>query len=148
MRLFFIPFPVIMIFTNKFLSNWMGALSFGPFILMRPKHESDRGLHVHELEHSKHWWATFLIGLVAYLLTHQIIFLSLGIGGYGIAYKLSKKFRLLVEAHCYREQIAHYPPERNVMWAANHLATNYSLGITQDDARDILKIDADGYYRP
>lgn len=148
MRLFFVPFPVIMIFTDRFLSNWMGALSFGPFILMRPKYEGDKGLHVHELEHSRHWWFTFLTFALIWWLTSNPIFLSIGIGIYGALYRLSKKFRLLVEARCYEQQIAHYPPERNVLFAAQHLSKNYNLGISLEEAMKILKIDADGFYRP
>jgi hypothetical protein len=86
--------------------------------------------------------------LLAYVIFNLPVLLAIGVAIYGIAYKLSKKFRFEVETRCYLEQISHYPPERNVMWAAKALSESYNLDLTLGEARAELKINSDGFYRP
>ena len=143
----FNPFPVLVVYTDK-MPSWAGGLSFGPLILMRPKYAGDVGLHKHELLHSLHWYGFLLAGALAYLLTSVTLFLALGVGLYGVLYKLVPAFRQKIEVLCYTEQIAHYPPERNVLWAAIALATHYDLDLSVDEARKLMDINPDGFYRP
>jgi len=139
--------PILVVYTEE-IPTGFGGMSYGPVVLLRPKYLNDEGLHAHELTHSTHWYLGAVLGMLAAVLTLNALFILAGIAIYPILYEMSDSFRKHVEAQCYREQFAKYPPDRNVFWAVSALATKYDLNLTIQEASDLLMVDMNGNYRP
>jgi hypothetical protein len=103
-------------YTNLFIPARFAAATYGPFIFIRPEKRDDAGLLAHEQTHVRQFWKNPL---------------------FGIAYLLSKNSRAKYEVDAYREQLKHYPEREAVL--AEQLATKYGLGISVDDALEMLR---------
>jgi hypothetical protein len=104
-------------YTNKLIPQEYGANAIGPFIFIRPKYIDDTGLLEHEKVHVRQFWST--------------------LGLFGIAYYLSKKYRLKYELEAYKEQLKYYAVDKRPLFA-QYLSTKYGLDITQQEALELL----------
>lgn len=102
-------------YTNWFIPARFSAMTYGPFIFIRPSRKDDAGLLAHEQVH------------VAQFKRNPF---------FGLAYLFSKKARLGYEVEAYREQLKHNP-ERLYAYA-DALANKYGLDITLDEAAKAL----------
>ena len=110
-----------LIFYTDNLPEWMGGCANGPVIRIRPKYKYDAGILKHELQHVKQWFAT--------------------LGLHSLLYLVSKRYRQWAEVQAYRAQMRW--PDRNgycmdIDYAAELLATKYDLGISTDEAKELL----------
>lgn len=104
-------------YTDWFIPSRFGGVIYGPIILIRPKYRTDIGLFEHEKTHVRQWYRGWGIG-------------------YWLAYHFSKKRRLQYEVEGYRVQLK-YNPDR-VQTFALYLSTKYNLGISVEDAMELL----------
>jgi hypothetical protein len=103
--------------TNRFIPSQYSAYTRGPFILVRPENQNDYALIEHERVHVRQWWRMPLI--------HQIL------------YRFSKSYRLKAEVEAYRRQLEIETQMVDVF--AGYLANNYGLGISELEARQLLR---------
>lgn len=153
------PFPAFIHYTDD-MEDWQGAYATGPVVRIRPKYRDrgDDGIHLHELEHVRQWYAGLIIGValaiallfvpeLAEFSTYWHTALLAGIGIHGLLYRLLWPYRLWAEVTAYRKQLATYPAGSDCMWAARALATKYQLRTSIDDARRALSIDGYGHFQ-
>ena len=109
-----IPVPV-------FYVSKLFAGGFSPLvcIFIQSKYRTDEGLHIHELNHIEQAYKMFLLP-------------------FGFMYLVSKDFRLKVEIDSYKKQIAFYGPGQSIEFAVRILATDYGLGKTEKEIRELL----------
>jgi hypothetical protein len=98
-------------YTNWFIPSRFAAMTYGPFIFIRPEKKDDAGLLAHEQTHVRQFKRNPFFGL---------------------AYWLSKKKRLDYEVEAYREQLKHSRDKADAFALA--LSTKYGLTITKDEA--------------
>ncbi len=117
-----------MILTTRWLPVGIDGITLGPLILIRSGCEGDAGLIAHERVHQRQqrrgWWLPWLV-----------------------LYLASKRFRLTQEVEAYREQLRHYPDDRSHQ-LADHLAQNYRLNITPQQAREALTLEVNAMPEP
>lgn len=88
-RVVFSVVPVPVFYTDR-LPGGVGGRAIGPVVQIRPRYRErgDEGIHQHELEHVRQWWAT--LGL------HSPLYLA------------ARRYRLWAEARAYAVQMR-YP---------------------------------------
>lgn len=108
----FIPVPV-------FYVSRLFADGFSPLVCIFIKNvcRGDEGLHQHELEHIRQAYKTLL-------LPHALLYLLWG------------PYRQWAEVEAYKVSIAY---GMSVDLAARYLSTNYRLGVSLAEARELLK---------
>jgi hypothetical protein len=113
----------LLIETERFVPRRFDGLSLGPIVLLRPG--TSIGLIAHELTHVRQFWRRPF--------TH------------GPRYLLSRSYRLACEVEAYRAQLqaAGSTPAR-VSRLAEHLATQYRLGLDHETAIRLLTRDEPG----
>ncbi len=115
----FIPVPVFYVAWGWLIGGFTPCVC----IFMLPIYRTDEGLHRHELLHAEQAWKMLLLP-------------------YALLYLLWPAFRLKMEIAGYREQFkwpsANGGPPLTPAEAARFLATDYRLGITEDEARALL----------
>lgn len=118
------------------------AQSMGFVVSIAKGHENDLGLLVHELTHVKQWWR--MVGLFALLsvITWQIgygeaaiPFSVFGIMGHNVMTRF-RWYRRYAEVKAFR---MHVKAGRSIDNAAYNLARHYDLGISEAEARELLK---------
>ena len=134
-----------MIFHLKHISDSISypftAHSYGFVVLLKRGYENDSALLAHELTHVKQWWR--LVALFAVL---SVIALQLGYGEWafplmvigGFAHNVLSRvraYRKYAEVEAFR---AHVKAGRDIDNAAENLALNYDLGITEAEAKALL----------
>lgn len=84
----------------------------GPVVCIRPKYRSNLGLHAHEYEHVRQWWASGLTAValivasaVASGLPSASCFAPIGFALHPILYAASRRYRLWAEVRAYRMQM-------------------------------------------
>lgn len=114
-------------------------------VRINPKYKNDFGLHAHEFEHVRQWYksmfvaAPLLIGLL--LIDFNFIVLApLFLMAHNILYKQSQAYRLDCEVSAFKKQMAQYD-DPNYVYFSEMLASNYRLGITFAQARELLTND-------
>jgi len=117
-------FPVLVVYTNKFLKEPFVGVSWGPIIFIRPEMRNNEIVLEHELVHSKQFFRTF--GLQALL------------------YKISDKKKLYYELEAYATYIKRNPNIYGIKNITNRLSSNYNLKYTY---AEIYKY-ASEYYKP
>ena len=104
----------IVAYTNLIPTRFAGY-TLGFVILLRPMFKDDIAMLEHEKVHVNQFWRSF--------------------GLFGIAYALSKTYRLKYELEAYTKQLEFcVDKERSKSLFAYYLSTNYKLGISQEDA--------------
>lgn len=103
-------------YTNWFVPARFAAMTYGPFIFIRPDRKGDVGLLEHEKVHVAQFWRNPLFGL---------------------AYLFLKKARFAYEVEAYRVQAVYHPEKIDAY--AQALATLYGLDVSQDEALTALK---------
>jgi hypothetical protein len=103
-------------YTNWFVPARFSAVTYGPFIFIRPTKRDNVGLLEHEKVHVKQFWKNPFMG---------------------VWYYFSKEARLKYEAAAYREQLKYSPGNEEVF--AQLLVDKYNLGITKEEALSALK---------
>lgn len=105
-----------MLVSTDLVPAGFGAITFWPFVFVRPGSRDDKGLIGHELVHYREqawrtpvWWARYL---------------------------LSPMFRQAAEVRAYRRQIE--LGGVNVMVAAHYLSTRYRLDVSFTAAVELL----------
>jgi hypothetical protein len=111
--------PAFISYTDELPQNVGGRRWLGPCIRIRPRYRDDEGIHQHEIEHVRQWYASFM-------LPHALL------------YPLVDRYRLWAEVRAYRKQLACYPDDRAPLFAA-FIATHYSLKISESDALTLLR---------
>jgi len=110
--------PAIIIYTDKLPQEWAGGWCYGPIILIRPKHQDNKGLLVHELFHSTQFWLT--------------------LGIHGILYLLIAKYRYWSEIWAYRRQLKYSMGAEKRF--AQFISKHYKLKVTEEQAlKDLMK---------
>jgi hypothetical protein len=116
------------ILTTRLIPAPHAAITLGPLILVRPEYRDDAGLIAHERVHQRQqrrgWWIPW-----------------------ALRYLLDRRFRLAQEVEAYSEQLRHYPDDRSHQLAA-HLAQNYRLNITPQQAREVLTLEVNAMPEP
>lgn len=104
-----------MIIKTNLIPKDFNAITFWPFILIRPNCINNKGLINHEMVHYKEQGILVIIWWIRYL--------------------LSKKFRLAAEVRAYKIQM-----ECNgiTLYEAANMLTKYNLGIDINKAYDYL----------
>ena len=121
MKLNLLP-PALIVYTDD-LPDRVGGRANGPYVRIRPKYQTDAGLHKHELAHVEVFW------------------LTLGLSG--VLGALFKDFDIWNEARAYRVQTKH--PDANghymtVAEAAERLADpHYGFGLATAEAQAKIK---------
>ncbi len=109
-------------YTNLFIPSRFSAYTYGFIVVVRPESKGNEALLQHELTHVKQFWRNPLTGLF---------------------YMLSKSHRQKAEVEAYRAQLTYSPCkedyQRYLDAFAGYLSSNYGLGITIDEARNLLK---------
>ncbi|MGQ0711188.1 MAG: hypothetical protein ACT4NV_15745 [Rhodoferax sp.] len=142
------------------MPDWVGGYASGPVVRIRPKYRDrgDVGIHRHELEHVRQWYAGLMVGMalalalqfipeLARLATYWTLAIPFGISIHSLLYLLLPQYRMWAEVAAYRKQLASYPHGTDCTWAAQALATKYRLRISIDDARRALSIDGSGHFQ-
>ncbi len=107
---------MLVIYSNKLLKDWQaGCRVFCNIVVIRPEHQDNEGLHVHEREHCKQWKKRPF--------------------SHDLRYWLSKKYRLACEAIAYKKQAA---CSGNLKGAAESLSQYYRLGISAEEAEKAI----------
>ena len=104
----------MIIYTNLMPARFQGY-NLGPITLIRPEQRNNVGLHAHEEVHRKQFFRNPFMG---------------------IAYLFSAKARQAYEVEAYRAQLKLEPTALYSL--ARHLATHYSLNLTQEQAVSLL----------
>lgn len=139
-------YPTWTIYTDNMPAKFGGCA--GAFVVrIRPKYRDDAGLHAHEDEHVRQWYAGVLIGaLVACVMAYLPglwlwsafwpLALIAGCFLHPLAYLLPR-YRLWAEVRAYRIQLNHYPDDRSRLFAG-FLASKYRLEITPGEALNVI----------
>lgn len=139
--------PSLTIYTDN-LPPGVGGCANGPVVRIQPKYRDDTGIHAHEAEHVRQWYAGVLIGVLA-ALTLTIfpalekwsdwwpLALIAGCALHPLAYLLLPRYRLWAEVAAYRIQLRHYAGDRTEMFAG-FIASRYRLEITPGEALEAL----------
>lgn len=109
---------LVIFYTNWLIPGKFSAMTYGPFIFIRPTRKGDAGLVAHEQTHVKQFWRNPLFGLW---------------------YLFSKKARLGYELEAYKAQLPHDPSRLNAL--AEALANRYGLGLSVGDAKRMINGD-------
>jgi hypothetical protein len=106
-------FPAFIIWTDKSLKDWQGAVTRGNVIIARPKYRGvDEGIIEHELTHVKQFYRTGSV--------HSWLYL------------FSKTYRLFSEAETYAKQLSVYPDWKSrVDKFVGYLFESYDLDMTE-----------------
>jgi hypothetical protein len=127
----------------------VGGCANGPLIRIRNKYRDDPGIHAHEAEHVRQWYAGVLLGVLAaaaLALLPQLaawsawwpVALVSGFGLHPLTYRLLPRYRLWAEVRAYRIQLQHYPDDRSSKFAG-FIAEKYNLNISRAEAAATLK---------
>lgn len=124
-----------------------GGVSNGPCIRILPKYRADRGLLEHEKFHVRQWWGGFALALLIALsaslcglVVVAALFLGCSLGLHPVLYRLIRPYRQWSEVRAYRIQLGQYGPSANADFAVRALVEKYSLGLTHDEARRLLRL--------
>lgn len=133
--LFIIPIPIF--YTNRFMKEWVGGVSLGLFILIRPKYKYDEGIHAHELEHCRQFYGLAFVYILFYwLLSKQgifdfsLIYASVGFSLHGL-FRVFDRYRYWSELQAYQCQLRLSEASkcaRRLKWYATAISTRYKLG--------------------
>ena len=109
----------LVIYTDKVIPARFAGVTVGPMVFIRPSYRDDAGLHAHELTHARQFWR------------------SAGI--LGLLWMISKSWRLRLEVEAYRAQLDadDQRASREIIFSG-YLATRYGLGISQDQALELI----------
>ena len=140
--------PCLTRYADK-LPEGVGGEARGPLVRIRTKYRDDQGIHAHEYEHVRQWWAAGLAGaalIVVFALAINMPQLAslagLGFFAHPFGYAFWSRYRQWSEVVAYSEQMRH--PDRKGCFltledAAERLAKpNYRLGLTTADAYRLL----------
>lgn len=105
-------------YTNWFIPARFAAVTYGPFVFIRPSKRGDEALLAHEQTHVAQFWRNPF---------------------FGFAYLFSKPARMRYEVEAYRAQLKLRPDLLDAL--AADLATKYNLGITLAEAKGALNGD-------
>lgn len=112
--------PKTIIYSQTIGRGIGGKCSYNPFsctIKLHPKYKNDSGILKHEQAHARQYGRLFWI--------HS----TLGM--------ISKRYRLLIELECYREQVKayNYTDKSEYEWIVIALRDKYNLGIPEASLR-------------
>ncbi len=117
----FIPVPIF--YTENLIKDWAGGVSYGFFIIIKPKYKESKTLLEHELVHSHQFYRTF--------------------GFMSLLYWLSPNYRIKYELEAYHVQVkAKNYSDYIIKWVAKSLYNNYN---TDKSKEELLKITQDYY---
>lgn len=136
--------PHWVIYTDR-LPSGVGGTANGPIVRIRPEYRGDAGIHAHEYEHVRQWYAEGLVGMVLLALLalvggcHWNLALAVapaGMAAHSLGYALCASHRLWSEVQAYKVQMRH---GLNLDDAARRLMSpRYKLGLSYNDARRLL----------
>ena len=137
-------FPHYVTYTDKVA----GGNAKGFYVRINPKFKDDKGMHAHEYEHVKQWYASLPIGLLIWYLVHTFayefsgFFIPLVVAWFSIAYGTIKPFRYWSELRAFDAYLQEHKYEPfYVDWACNALASDYGLDVTSEVVRrDLLEL--------
>lgn len=120
-----------------------GGEAKGPFITIRPKYESDVGLHEHEKTHVRQWYAVTGFGWVVCallaLLISPVFWILCSVAPFlhQVFYRYVRPYRRWCEVQAYQQQIAN-GDYANSDFAVSALVEKYDLGLDSQEAKALL----------
>lgn len=130
--------------SNVLIPKQHQAATRGPFIFIRPEHNGDKALLVHERTHAMQWLYVTVLSFVVLatllyptLPIHWLGMSVLSIGVHGTLYRWLPEYRLAAEVEAFKAQVECYPDDRTESLAAL-LASNYDLDISYASALELL----------
>ena len=114
------------------------------FINIKPKYKDDVGLHVHEYQHVKQWWAWVVLFTILAAICFPLnpvlsaVLFSLGLVAHNACYMAVKPYAKACEISCYRKQIACYPKGTSIEFAVRALMGKYKFKMTREEATKAL----------
>jgi hypothetical protein len=138
-------------FFTKYTDKVAVGDSFLAVIRINPKYKDNAGLHAHEYQHIKQWYSATFSSFVLYIIAASFL-PPLGVAVHvaslvsclyvnGTLYKISSKYRLVMEVAAYAEQIKHAEPEKKIIeidYYSASIAEEYSLNISYEKAKTML----------
>lgn len=105
-----------------------------PLIKINPKYKDNKGLHDHEYEHVKQYLVGLAIGLTTFPIT-GIFSVLIGMCLHDMAYTFIRKYRQWAEVKAFKVQMK---DGGSIDLAAKHLAEDYDLNISIEEAKRLL----------
>lgn len=136
--------PHWVIYTDHLPDDVSGRAN-GPVVRIRPRYRDDAGIHAHEYEHVRQWYAEGLVGmaLVALLAlaagVHWPLALAIapiGMATHSLGYSLWSRHRLWCEVQAYRVQMRHGLSLDDAV--ARLISPRYRFGLRRQDALRLL----------
>jgi hypothetical protein len=137
-------------YTDKTLKSWQGGRQFWFFAIIRPEHKGKQHIVEHERVHIKQWYLTTFLAALAVGFSALVAHKHLGVSidqlaplvfapptAHAFLYLLVKQYRQWAEVQAYRVSLAYRPDLLETY--ATVLATKYKLGLSIDQARELLK---------
>ncbi len=139
--------PAITIYTNSLPAHAAGIAKLF-FVFIKPAYKNDVGLHKHELEHVRQWWAVTIPSMLAiFALAHlyyglpmldAAMFTPIAAVFYHAAYDMIPSFRLWCEVKAYRVQLRYCAKDESARFA-KFIATSYGLKVNEAEVLAMLK---------
>ncbi len=139
--------PSLTIYTDGLPAHAAGIAKL--FVIrIKPAYKNDVGLHKHELEHVKQWWAVTIPAMLAiFALAHLHYGLAMldaamctpiAAAFYHAAYDMIPAFRLWCEVQAYRVQLRYCAKDESARFA-KFIATSYGLKVNEAEVLELLR---------
>lgn len=125
------------------LSDGFAGKTNGPFIRIGLAYKKDIGLHEHEKNHVRQWYAALALWLLLCILLALLVSMSLwplcclAPVLHQLLYKIVRPYRRWCEVRAYRKQIKTGGYASHA-FAVTALVEKYDLGLSIDEARNLL----------
>lgn len=139
----------MIIYTDKFMPDWMGGRQFWFIALVRPQHRGKQDLVEHEREHIAQWCKTTLIAYFALFFASFVAHKHMSVAlidllpllvvapsVHGFLYMALRNYRQWAEVAAYRVSLSYRPDQLDHY--ANVLATKYKLKLSIEEAKQLL----------
>lgn len=118
------------------------------YVRINPRFKDDKGMHAHEYEHVKQWYASLPIAASLWLAFEHFapyyayFFVALIPFGFSALYQFVKPFRYWTELRAFNAYLKEhdYKP-RLIDWASNAIANDYGLSVSASKVKtDLFKL--------
>ena len=133
--------PHIVKYTNKVPAG--NAKLF--YVRINPRFKNDAGMHAHEYEHVKQWYASVPIAALLWLVLEHFapqyayFFVALIPLGFSAMYQFVKPFRYWTELKAFNAYLKEHEYKPHLVeWAANAITNDYGLKVKLEKVKQDL----------